>query len=236
MKKFAWTAIALSVAIGGSVAYAADHRDSEFLAMAANSAADINDVYAWTNANASKLNLVMTIQPFAAASAGFSSNVQYVFHVTSQETYGAATSEETDIICEFASDTSVQCWVGDAAYVTGDPSDEAGVESGDGKVKVFAGQRKDPFFFNLDGFKNAVSTVKAAAAGLSFDEANCPAVDAPTSGVLVGQLQHDADGVSGPTDDFATANVVALVIQVDKNLVNGGGDILGVWGSTHEKP
>jgi hypothetical protein len=227
--------LALSAFVGGSMAYAADHRDSTLLAMAANSAADINDVYAWMTPDASKLNLVMTVQPFAASGATFSSNVQYVFHVTSQASYGAASSTETNIICELASATSAQCWVGADGYVAGDPSDEAGLVSEDGAIKVFAGMRNDPFFFNLDGFRHAVDTVKGAAGGLTFDAANCPNVDADTSAVLVGQLQHDADGTSGPTDDFAGANVAALVIQVDKDLVNAGGPILGIWGSTNEK-
>ena len=126
LKKLLWASgvvgIGLSAVIGGSISHAADHRDSSLLAMAANSAADLNDVYAWMNASSSKLNLVMTVQPFAAAGASVSPNVQYVFHVTSMATYHAATSTETDIICEFASGTSAQCWVGDGEYLTGDPS------------------------------------------------------------------------------------------------------------------
>lgn len=226
--------IAVASVIGGSIAIGADHRDSTTLAMAANSAADINDVYAWMTADAAKLNLVMTVQPFAAAGASFSPNVQYVFHVTSQASYGA-TATNTDIICEFASATSVECWVGATGYVTGDPSATAGLSSADGKIKIFAGQRNDPFFFNLDGFKTAVTTVKGAAGMLTFDVANCPNVNAGTSTVLVGQLQADEDA-SPAEDDFAGANIAALVIQLDKTLVTGGGPVLGVYASTHTKP
>jgi hypothetical protein len=63
--------------------------------------------------------------------------------------------------------------------------------------------------------------------------------DAGTSAVLVNDLTHDSNGTTATTtltDDFATANVVAIVMQVDKSLVNGGGDILGVYASTHAKP
>ncbi|MEZ4364871.1 MAG: DUF4331 family protein [Kofleriaceae bacterium] len=226
--------LGLCVAIGGSIAVGADHTDSSLLAMPANAAADINDVYAWTSADASKLNLVMTVQPFAAASATFSPNVQYAFHVTSQAGYGMAATN-VDVICEFASATSVQCWVGADGYVTGDPSATTGLTSADGKIKVFAGQRNDPFFFNLGGFVATVDLVKAAAGGLTFDPANCPNVDAATSMALVGQLQSDPGG-GAATDDFAGANVAALVIQLDKTLVNAGGPILGVYASTHTKP
>jgi hypothetical protein len=226
--------------IGGAVVHGADHRDSTLLAMAANSAADINDVYAWMNDGATKVNLVMTVQPFASASATFSPNVQYVLHVRSMASYGAATSEDTQVICELASPTSVECWVGDA-YVTGDPSDPDGVTSEDGMIKVFAGQRKDPFFFNLDGFNQAVRDTlsEVAASNVTFDANGCAQLSNGQSALLVNDLTHDSDGSAAATtlvDDFATGNVAALVIQIDKSLVNGGGDILAVYGSTHEVP
>lgn len=244
MKKLAWTAgvlgIGLSAVVGGKIAQGADHRDSDLLAMSANSAADLNDVYAWMNSDASKLNLVMTVQPFAAADATFSPNVQYVFHINSKAAYGAAATE-TDVICTFASATSVQCWVGDD-YVTGDPSSTAGLVSADGKIKIFAGQRKDPFFFNLDGFKQAVRDAEAAVQGgvVTIDPTTgCANIPAGASQAVVNDLTHDSNGTTATTtltDDFATANGVALIMQVDKTLVNSGGPILGVWGATYTTP
>lgn len=218
----------------GSIAIGADHRDSTLLSAPSGAAADIADVYAWTSTDASKLNLIMTVQPLAAASATFSPNVQYAFHVTSQATYGAA-SQNTDVICTFASPTSAQCWVGADGYVTGNPSSAAGLTSADGKIKIFAGQRNDPFFFNLEGFGAAVGIVKGAAAGLTFDPAGCPALDGATSTTLVNQLSTSVGG-GAATDDFAGANVAALVVQIDKTLVDAGGPILGVYGSTHTAP
>lgn len=241
MKKLVWKAgvagLGLSAAIwGGSIALGADHRDSTLIGMAANSAADINDVYAWMSSDAGDLNIGMTVQPFAAAGATFSTDVQYVFHVTSRASYGATTVVETLVICEFASPTSAQCWVGDDVYLSGDPSAEAGISDTDSRVRLFAGQRNDPFYFNLDGFKATVAIVKSAAGGLTFDAANCPAVDAGTSAALRNQLQNDDPPDGAVNDDFAGANVAALVLTVDKTLVNSGGPILGVWGSTHDKP
>jgi hypothetical protein len=239
VKKLAWTAgalgIGLSAVVGGRIASGADHRDSDLLAMSANSAADIDDVYAWMNSDASKLNLIMTIQPFAAADATFSSNVQYVFHVSSGAAYGTPSASK-DIICEFASATSVQCWVG-SDYVTGDASSTAGLLSADHKIKVFAGQRKDPFFFNLDGFKQAVRDAEAVNPGANAE--GCAQINAGQEAVLVNDLTHDSNGTTATTtdtDDFAGANGVALVLQIDKTLVNSGGPILGVWGATYVKP
>lgn len=236
MKQLYWkvggAGLALSAAIGGTLAIAADHKDSTVLAMEANAASDINDVYAWMSADEAKVNLVMTVLPFAADGATFSPNVDYAIHVASAAAFGGAATN-TDIICRFASATSAQCWVGDEAYVTGDPSATAGIES-DG-VKVFAGLRKDPFFFNLDGFVNAVGTVKTVAGDLDFDANGCPAVGAENSAALVNQLQTDEDG-SEATDDFATANTLAIVLEIDKALLTDGGPILAVWASTHEQP
>jgi hypothetical protein len=240
VKQLAWKAgvagLGLSAALwGGSIAFGADHRDSTLIGMAANSAADINDVYAWMSTDAGDLNIAMTVQPFAAAGATFSADTQYVFHVTSRASYGATTVEETLVICEFASATSAQCWVGDEAYLSGDPSAEAGITDTDSRVRLFAGQRNDPFFFNLDGFKATVTIVKGAAGGLTFDEANCPAVDAGTSAALRTQLQNDDPADAEVNDDFAGANIAAIVLTIDKTLVNRGGPILGVWASTHDK-
>ena len=215
---------------------AADHRDAP--GVTADPASDINDVYAWTTMDAGKLNLVMTVSPFADGMSAFSDAVQYVFHLNSSAAYGMPATEAT-IVCEFAANQAISCWAGSgdaAAYITGDASDVAGIADADGKIKVFAGLRNDPFFFNLNGFKHAVETVVSVAGGLTFDPNGCPAVDSGTSAVLVGMLQHDTDGMTAATDTFKGAETLAIVVQVDKALVTAGGPIVGVWASTHSKP
>ncbi|MEM9487901.1 MAG: DUF4331 family protein, partial [Myxococcota bacterium] len=126
---------------------------------------------------------------------------------------------------------AIACWVGDpndgGAYVEGDPSAEAGLSNDAGNVTVFAGSRNDPFFFNAGGFLAAVAAVEeAAAGGLTLDGNGCPELAPATAEALRGLLSDN------PVDAFA-GNISALVIQVDKNLVNGGGDTLAVWASTH---
>jgi hypothetical protein len=97
---------------------------------------------------------------------------------------------------------------------------------------VFAGLRADPFFFNLAGFKNAVSTVEGALP-LPADEAGCPQIDGPTGAALRSQLMTAPDG--GPAQDFfAPLNGLAIVVSVDKALVTKGGPILSTWASTHK--
>jgi len=149
------------------------------------------------------------------------------------------------VICTFVSNTEGSCWVGDKDYVTGDPSNTAGVTSTSGKVKFFAGRRSDPFFFNLQGFRNAVATVEAAvgAGGVQFNTQGCPTLNAQTAGALVttlGEKNHVPNAAPCPADQedcFGGLNAIVLVLQIDKSLFNSGTNTaLGVWGSTHATP
>lgn len=226
-----WMQLSLGLAtvaglVGG--AHAADHLDSP--KATAEPAADITDVYAWMNGDATKLNLVLNVSPMAATGTQFSDAVLYQIHVNSMSAYGQA-QQETKILCKFYDVSKLECWLGDE-YVEGDASATTGLASSSGKLKVFAGLRNDPFFFELDGFKEAVKAVVAAAPSLTFDSNGCPSVNASTSGVLVNQLKSGKSGAPAK-DFFAGTNVLSLVLQIDKTLVNKGGPVLAVWASTH---
>jgi len=223
------------------LARSADHLDAP--ATTAEAAADVNDVYAFLDKPGdptTKVVFAMTVFPAAPAAAKFSDTVQYVLHTQSGAKFGATTTSDLNIICTFDAAQKAQCWAGADEYATGDASAATGIVSADGKFKVFAGLRADPFFFNLAGFKKAVGTVEGAAGGLTFNDAGCPAVDVGTSGLLVGQLSHDPDGgdgtVSPPQDFFKNLNGLAIVVELDKAFATKGGNIISVWGSTHRKP
>lgn len=209
---------------------AADHSDGP--AATNNPDADITDIYAWMDPSG-KLNLVLNWFPDAPSGAALSDAVLFAFHVESKAMYGAMESTTTDILCGFDAAQKISCWAGDE-YVTGDASASSGITSESGKLRVFAGDRNDPFFFNINGFVATVEAVTAAAGSLSFDPAGCPAVDSATSNALVTQLQSDTDG-SAAKDNFAGQNVQSIVVQVDLSVVNAGGPILGVWASTHQR-
>lgn len=252
MKKLAFMGGALGVGISLAAlltaqrtTHAADHLDAP--GTKANAMADINDVYAWTDAAGGKVNLVMTVSPGDPGTRHFGPSVQYVFHVTSKAGLGVAmaTGTETKIICTFASDTSVQCWVGDKDYVTGDPSATTGITSASGKVKVFAGRRSDPFFFNLQGFRDAVKAVETQGSAYTPNVAGCPALPPAVAGAVAGILQEaisatpalPCTGSAGDTDCFKKLDVQAIVLQVDKTLLNAGTNtVLSVWASTHTAP
>ncbi|HEX3762623.1 MAG TPA: hypothetical protein VHW23_28195, partial [Kofleriaceae bacterium] len=140
--------------------------------------ADITDVYAWMTGS-NLLDLVMDLSPRDDGTNAFGPAVLYVFHLTSKSGIGLTQTggTETQVICRFDSNTSVQCWVVSAGatkdYVTGDPSSPAGVTSLTGKVRVFAGRRSDPRFFNGSGFTAASAMYQALNTG-TRDADRCP--------------------------------------------------------------
>jgi hypothetical protein len=222
------------------LARSADHLDAP--ATVADHPADINDVYAFLPSSelaagaATHAVFVMTVFPAAPADAKFSDAVQYVLHAQSGAGFPTTTADY-NIICTFDTAQKAQCWGGTDEYATGDASQAAGISSADGKLKVFAGLRADPFFFNLDGFKDAIQTVDNFVDGgtLTFSDAGCPNnLSAANSGTLVGKL-GTTNGAATATDFFKTLNGLAIVVQVDKTLVTKGGPVVSVWGSTHKK-
>jgi hypothetical protein len=142
-------------------ARAADHTDGP--AASLDKTADIADLFAWASADGKTTYLVLDIGKDMKAGDKFSNVVKYVFHTTSMPAYGApaAMVKSLDVICTFdnGAPQKISCWVGNQDYVTGDASPTAGINSASGKVKVFAGLRDDPFFFNLGGFQATADLV-----------------------------------------------------------------------------
>jgi hypothetical protein len=226
---FAIGAACLSALVASPrLARSADHLDAP--ATKADPTADINDLYSWVDG--SNVVMAMTVYPAAPAGAKFSDKVQYVFHTSSGAGFGATTSD-VNVICTFDAAQKIQCWAGDE-YVTGDASQAAGVASKSGKLKVFAGLRADPFFFNLAGFKDTVAAVEGAAASLTFNTAGCPNLDTNTATALRGMLQGTSNGTAAAQDFFKTLNTLAIVVSVDKSLVTKGGATMSVWASTNK--
>lgn len=256
MKKLALVGATLGLGAGVLVAthksQAADHLDAPTVAMAANQMADIGDVYAWMTSDGAKVDLAMTVSPGDMGVNTFGPSTQYVWHVSAHAgaqnsaAFGAPGSEER-VICTFTDNTHAECWVVKGTtvldYVKGDPS--TAMTSADGKMKVFAGRRSDPFFFNLAGFKKAVAAVEGAGA-IPANAAHCPLVPPATAAALRVLLTTPvAVGAPAPCPDnqadcFANFNVMAIVAEIDKSLLTQGDapehHLVSVWGSTHAKP
>jgi hypothetical protein len=213
-------------------ALAADHGDAP--SAAREPTADITDLYAWMTSDATKLNLVAAVSPDASPGDTFSDAVIYQFSVSSSAAFGED-QESTPITCKFIDGTNIECWAGND-YVVGDPSDPAGIVSDNGGLRVFAGLRDDPFFLEYNGFNNAINAANAAVAAneVSFpaENAGCPALTPEQQTALVGALTSGNDGARA-SNTFAGQNVLALVIQVDKSIVDVGGPVLGVSVSTY---
>ena len=225
-------AAAAACLLAPAVARAADHADGP--TATADPASDITDVYAWTSSDGARVNLIMNVFPAASSTSKFSNTTQYVFHTKSRASFGVAATGSLDIVCTFDTAQTIQCWAG-GEYVKGSASSKTGLASTSGKLKVFAGLRDDPFFFNLDGFKATASAVKSAKASLTFDAAGCPALDANTSNALVTQLKS-APGGGAAVDHFNGLNVLSIVLSVDKSLLTSGGSLVSVWGATYRAP
>jgi hypothetical protein len=194
-------------------AHASDHLDTPTVAM--NPRADIGDLYAWTSADGKQLNLVMTL-----VGQSFSDVVEYAFHIDSGKTMGVTTNTAT-IRCKFSDEQQAACRVDGAQR----------------PVRVFAGQRDDPFFNNVRGTRTAYQRAAAALkGGAATDAAGCPSFDAATTNAILSEWRH-TDG--GDARDFLAGwSPASLVVSIDLDFVTHGGAILGVWAvtSSHDGP
>jgi hypothetical protein len=246
-------------AITASGARAADHADGPSATQSLmDLSGDITDVYAFTDAN--NVDLIMDVGANATTTSKFSNAVQYVFHVNGITGLTDTAPYQSTIICTFDTAQKISCWLKNGAttanYVTGDASATAGVTSADGKMKVFAGPRNDPFFFNIQGFRKVTGYVAQNLTALAptLTSGGCPQLDGPgspvSSAAVRGLLASKSDGSTPGVDDFAkggtaaaplgiatlSGNVLALVVAVPKSALtnNGAKPVLGVWASTHK--
>ena len=208
----------VGVVLFGSVA-SADHEDGSV--STANPSGDIADIYAWRTEDG-KLALIQTVV------GEFSDDVQYVLHVGRSATALTNPDAWTDIICTFAGKT-VSCWAGETDFVSGDASALTGI--GDATFRVHTGQHADPFFFYEAGLGQAVDTMIQTLDQFPLDPAGCPQLDANSSFVLTGMLDGSNQGPA--TNTYESANVSAIVIEIDPSLIAGTGQFFGIWGSTH---
>ncbi len=221
---------ALLVLLPEREAPAADHGDSPSVGV--DTAADIADLYAFVTAGNDRLALIQTVASGADATTTFSTDAAYVFNIVSSDNLlGPTQTANHQVIVTFDDAGDASVWVDGVHQVTGDASSEAGLSGGG--VKIFAGLRDDPFFFNATGFFAVADIVNGAAGTLTFDSFGCPTLDEATATTLITQLGTEPGGGSA-VDDFAGNNVMAIAIEVDLDLVNTAGDVLAVYAATHE--
>ncbi len=145
------TLVCLLMCLGTAV-QAADHRDAPLAT--ADPAADINDIYAFMNPNdPNELVLVHTVVPFADYNSRFSDAVDYVFRIDN----GSASGRDLRVSCRFSQQSNRVACSG-----PGGASASGGIErtiTGTG-MRVWAGLRDDPFYFDGPAFQRTRTTLQ----------------------------------------------------------------------------
>ena len=168
-KIFITAFVCLVVATAGIV-YAADHIDAPAVT---NKPTDITDVYVFRAQNPDNMVFVANTQgllsPGATADAGFDENTMIEFNIDN-----TGDNVEDLVIQCIAKNGKMKVYGPSIPKVTGTISylninklsvqvditkygQEALAATGDNGVKVFAGPRDDPFFFDLVAFRNVIS-------------------------------------------------------------------------------
>jgi len=199
--------------VAAGIIYAADHIDAPSVT---NKPTDITDVYVFRAENPDNMVFVANTQglltPGATADAKFDENTMIEFNIDNN----GDNVEDLVIQC-IAKNGKMKVYGPAAPKITGTTSylniNKLSVQTditsygqapqigiGDNGVKVFAGPRDDPFFFDLTRFKQII-----AGQATSFNNPG-----------------HDT---------FAGTNVMGLVVEVPKSLLNSTGTI-NVWAET----
>ncbi len=216
--KLLLTAFAVTALITGGIIYAADHIDTPTVT---GQSSDITDLYVFQAQTTSNLVFVANTQglltPGTTAAAKFDENTVIEFNIdnngdaiedlviqckydaasNSMQVYGPVAPSEKGTRSKLEGNVTASAAV--TAYGAGAPT----IGTGATGIKVFAGPRDDPFFFDLTQFKK----------------------------ILAGT----ATGFNNPgSDTFAGTNVMSVVVEVPKILLNSTGKI-NVWLETKKK-
>jgi hypothetical protein len=141
----------------GAVASAADHKEAP--GTLADPGADLADVYAWHDLAGNRLVAAMTFAGLADSAVGptYDANLLYTLHIDNT----GDNLPDINVYCRFGQNdlgewgVQVENLPGAAGTIVG-PVDT--VIDGGNSTKVFAGPREDPFFFDLDGFRQTLQT------------------------------------------------------------------------------
>jgi len=203
--------IVLTLGAAPFLASAADHLDAPSLgSLTAGSLKgdrDINDVYVFNGANASKTVLALTVSPAAGilGPLAFGTNVRYTIHV---DNTGAPYADNVAYVARFGAPgsgpdgkQSVMLWRNGVLVASGATGNTIQISP---SGKLMAGLRSDPFFFDLLGFRGSLGL--SGSGGNTLCDAN-------------------------PTDFFASLNTLAIIIEVPDSAL---GTNVAVWATTEQ--
>lgn len=167
---------------------------------------DINDVYAFRGSNSNRTVLAMTVNPAinVLGPTTFQPGAAYILNVDT----GTNAVADTRFVIRFTRPDAngVQKYTvrQDGKRVASGSTDnrKGKPETRDG-IKVFAGMRSDPFFFDLLGF---LGSVKGQGTRMLND--------------------------GNESDFFVGLNTLAIVLEVPNRRIGGTGTNVGVWATT----
>ena len=167
----AWAALVTLAAASGaaalSVARASDHLDGP--RTTSDPAADIADVFAFTSpADPSKVVMAMTLTPFASDASTFAGDVDYAFRVQRVAALQPLTLDGTplDVTCSVSgggTGAPVVTCTGPGGASASAPVGQIGPAGA--PMRVFAGLRADPAFFDRQGALATVASGRASFTG-----------------------------------------------------------------------
>jgi hypothetical protein len=209
LKCFRIAAVAAALCFALPGAQAADHRDSPIAT--ADPAADINDVYLFVNPNnANETIIVTTVLPFATTNSRFSDAVEYRLHIDN-----GGGPNQIVILCRSSNQSMTMTCSGPGGLNVSGGLDR--IVTGTG-MRMFAGLRDDPFFFDSPAF----NATRAAVA---------PRFTNPGTNFFVGNTLTIALGIESNrlTNNGAatTLRIHASSTRVGDIGVNSG--ITGLW-------
>lgn len=225
-KKLLLAGIFTAAIVTGGIIYAADHIDAPAVT---NQTTDVTDLYVFRAQDANNLVFVANTQglktPAQTATATFDPNTLIEFNIdtngdakedlvlqgiydaasNTMNVYGPTAPSETGLRSKLEGPVTASVAV--TAYGAAAPV----VGTGATGIKVFAGPRDDPFFFDLNQYKKIIT------------------------GMATGFLPAGS-GPGFASDAFAGTNVMGLVIEVPKTLLGTvtGGKV-NVWVETKKK-
>jgi hypothetical protein len=224
--------VALVIGSTASRTGAADHLDAPSLGSLSVGSLkgdrDINDVYVFPAAG-NRTVLAMTTNPAVNVPAidpfgTYGTNVQYRLNVDNTgdfvqdvsfvTTFGVpdGTGAQHYTVKRYTGAAAVNASGDGMAVASGFTDDAKGKSQGRNGVQAFAGERSDPFFFDLIGFRGTLG------------------LDPGTTQRLC-SVAPDPDPDQTGTDFFAPLNTLAIVLEVpDASL----GTTIGVWADTRQ--
>lgn len=223
-------------------AHGSDHQDAPTLI--AHPAADITDVFVFPSANTANVVLAMDTHPLIAKGAGpttfFDPQVMYQLKISHSASgledqviqfkvngtdqnqtitvYGPAAPNQTGVDSTYLSTSAGSVTYGNSATLSNG-------------MQVFAGPRADPFFFDLFQFFKIIPDRNQA------NQPNPPAASATSFNGFTTAF-NQANGTSCSTAQATDAlssngfNVLALVVEVPKSLLQGASSTIHVYATT----